>query len=67
MDQRKLYKTIETISSGNFASDKEMLIEVLNQIIEYIYGHSLMVTCKIKTVYCGKIKKMPLIYQSNNC
>ena len=33
MDQRKLYKTIETISSGNFASDKEMLIEVLNQII----------------------------------
>jgi sigma-B regulation protein RsbU (phosphoserine phosphatase) len=33
MDQKKLYKTIETISSGNFASDKEMLIEVLNQII----------------------------------
>jgi len=33
MEQRKLYKTIETISSGNFASDKEMLIEVLNQIV----------------------------------
>jgi sigma-B regulation protein RsbU (phosphoserine phosphatase) len=33
MDQKKLYKTIETISSGNFSSDKEMLIEVLNQII----------------------------------
>ena len=33
MDQRKLYKTIETISSGNFDSDKDMLIEVLNQIV----------------------------------
>ena len=33
MEQRKLYKTIETISSGNFASDKEMLIEALNQIV----------------------------------
>ena len=33
MDQRKLYKTIETISSGNFASDKDMLVEVLNQIV----------------------------------
>lgn len=34
MDQRKLYKTIETISSGNFASDKEMLIEVLKQVVQ---------------------------------
>ncbi|MGA8264532.1 MAG: PP2C family protein-serine/threonine phosphatase [Ignavibacteriaceae bacterium] len=33
MDQKKLYKTIETISSGNFDSDKDMLIEVLNQIV----------------------------------
>ncbi len=33
MEQKKLYKTIETISSGDFASDKDMLIEVLNQIV----------------------------------
>lgn len=33
MDQRRLYKTVETISSGNFSSDREMLIEVLNQIV----------------------------------
>ena len=33
MEQRKLYKTIETISSGDFATDRDMLIEVLNQIV----------------------------------
>ncbi|GAB4300439.1 MAG: hypothetical protein Kow0098_27820 [Ignavibacteriaceae bacterium] len=33
MDQRKLYKTVETIASGKFNSNKEMLIEVLNQIV----------------------------------
>jgi sigma-B regulation protein RsbU (phosphoserine phosphatase) len=34
MEQRKLYKTVETIASQNFASDKDMLIEVVTQIIE---------------------------------
>ncbi len=33
MDQRKLYKTIETIASQHFDSINEMLIEVLNQIV----------------------------------
>ncbi len=33
MDQRKLYKTVETIASQKFTSDEGMLIEVLNQII----------------------------------
>ncbi len=33
MDQRKLYKTVETIASQKFASEEAMLIEVLNQII----------------------------------
>lgn len=34
MEQRKLYKTVETIASQNFATDKDMLIEVVTQIIE---------------------------------
>ena len=33
MDQRKLYKTVETIASQKFPSEEGMLIEVLNQII----------------------------------
>ncbi len=33
MDQRKLYKTVETIASQKFPSEESMLIEVLNQII----------------------------------
>jgi phosphoserine phosphatase RsbU/P len=33
MDQRKLYKTVETIASQNFSSEESMLSEVLNQII----------------------------------
>ncbi len=35
MDQKKLYKTVETIASQNFASEQEMLISVLNQLIEH--------------------------------
>ncbi len=34
MEQRKLYKTVETIASQNFATDKNMLTEVVSQIIE---------------------------------
>ena len=34
MDQRKLYKTVETIASQNFNSNKDMLIAVVTQIIE---------------------------------
>ena len=33
MDQKKLYKTVETIASGDFASENEMMIAVLNQIV----------------------------------
>lgn len=33
MDQRKLYKAVETIASGDFDSEKDMLFEVLNQIV----------------------------------
>jgi phosphoserine phosphatase RsbU/P len=33
MDQRKLYKTVETIASQKFPSEEAMMIEVLNQII----------------------------------
>ncbi len=33
MDQRKLYKTVEAIASQKFATDTEMLISVLNQLI----------------------------------
>jgi sigma-B regulation protein RsbU (phosphoserine phosphatase) len=34
MEQRKLYKTVESIASQKFSSDKEMLISVLNGIVE---------------------------------
>jgi sigma-B regulation protein RsbU (phosphoserine phosphatase) len=34
MDQRKLYRTVETIANRKFASENDMLIEVLNQIVE---------------------------------
>ncbi|RPI70639.1 MAG: serine/threonine-protein phosphatase, partial [Ignavibacteriales bacterium] len=34
MDQKKLYKTVETIALRSFNSEKEMLTEVINQIIE---------------------------------
>lgn len=33
MDQRKLHKTVETIASQKFASEKEMLVTVLNEIV----------------------------------
>ena len=34
MDQRKLHKTVEKIASQKFASDEEMLISVLNEILQ---------------------------------
>ena len=34
MDQKKLYRTIESIASFEFASEKELLIEVVKQIIK---------------------------------
>jgi len=34
MNQKKLYKTVETIANRQFSSEKEMLVEVLNQIVE---------------------------------
>ncbi|MCZ7601257.1 MAG: serine/threonine-protein phosphatase [Melioribacteraceae bacterium] len=33
MEQRKLYKTLDTIASRRFKSEEEMLIEVLNQVV----------------------------------
>jgi len=33
MDQKKLYKTVETIASQIFNSEKDMLIAVLKQIV----------------------------------
>ena len=34
MEQKKLHKTVESITSKDFNSEKEMLIEVLNQTVE---------------------------------
>lgn len=34
MDQRKIYKTIESIAAQKFNTENEMLISVLNQIVE---------------------------------
>ncbi len=33
MEQKKLYRTLETIASRRFKSEEEMLIEILNQIV----------------------------------
>jgi sigma-B regulation protein RsbU (phosphoserine phosphatase) len=33
LDQRKLHKTVETIASQKFASEKEMLVTVINEIV----------------------------------
>lgn len=33
MDQKKLYRTIERIDSGNYTSDKELLSDILKQIL----------------------------------
>lgn len=33
MDQKKLYRTVETIASQHFESEQEMLIAVMNQIV----------------------------------
>lgn len=34
MDQKRLYRTIETVASKKFESDNELLIDVLNQIVD---------------------------------
>ena len=34
MDQRKLHKTVETIASQKFSSEKEMLITVINELVD---------------------------------
>ena len=34
MEQRKLLKTIETVTSKKFASEKELLAEVIDQIVD---------------------------------
>jgi phosphoserine phosphatase RsbU/P len=34
MDQKKLYKTVETIANQKFKSEKDMMVEVINQLVE---------------------------------
>jgi serine phosphatase RsbU (regulator of sigma subunit) len=34
MKQKKLYKALETVASQKFESEKELLVEILNQIVE---------------------------------
>jgi len=63
MDQKKLYKTVETIAHQNFSSEKEMLIEVINQIIDkeeiYVNGGRLW---KLNL----KEEAYDLLYQTGN-
>jgi len=33
MKQKQLYRTLETVASKKFANEKELLIEILNQIV----------------------------------
>jgi ABC-type sulfate transport system substrate-binding protein len=34
MDQKRLYKTIETVASKQFDSDEELLVDIVKQIVK---------------------------------
>ncbi len=63
MNQKKLYRTVETIANQNFSSEKEMITEVINQLIENevinITGGRLWKLEKEEEVY-------RLVYQTGN-
>jgi len=63
MNQKKLYRTVEIIANQNFASEKEMITEVINQLIENeeinITGGRLWRLVKEEEVY-------KLAYQTGN-
>jgi len=63
MNQKKLYRTVEIIANQNFASEKEMITEVINQLIENeeinITGGRLWRLVKEEEVYM-------LAYQTGN-
>jgi len=69
MDQKKLYKTVETIASQIFNSEKDMLIAVLKQIVGQketnIIGGRIWQLNNQKEAYkllyqTGKIERIPL-------
>ena len=39
MKQKQLYRTLETVASKKFANEKELLVEILDQIVEDIQIH----------------------------
>jgi phosphoserine phosphatase RsbU/P len=68
MDQKKLYRTIETVASKNFPSDKELLVDVLQQIvkneeIKLLGGRVWQFDAKKKSYkllfQTGKVEKIP--------
>ncbi len=68
MDQKKLYRTIETVASKNFPSDKELLVDVVQQIvknesIQLLGGRVWQFDAKKKSYkllfQTGKVEKIP--------
>ena len=39
MKQKKLYRALETVASKKFNSEKELLIEILNQVVDNFHIH----------------------------
>ncbi len=67
MDQKRLHRTVETIASKKFASEKDLLIKVLNQIVENknidVIGGRIWKLDKDEKAYrllyqCGKVDKI---------
>ncbi len=63
MDQKKLYKTVETIASKKFSDEKEMLVTVLNQIID---NEEINVNGGRLWRLQPDVKKYSLLYQTGN-
>lgn len=63
MDQKKLYKTVETIASKKFSDEKEMLVTVLNQIID---NEEINVNGGRIWRLQPDVKKYSLLYQTGN-
>ena len=74
MDQRKIYKTIESIASQKFKTEKDMMISVLNQIVEmediHVTGgriwHFDSITGDYRLLYqTGKVEKINQDFRVN--
>jgi sigma-B regulation protein RsbU (phosphoserine phosphatase) len=74
MDQRKIYKTIESIASQKFETEKDMMISVLNQIVGmediHVTGGRIWHFDSVTGDYCllyqtGKVEKINQDFRVN--